>query len=110
MCLEVMQVKNFDLHRKRSPRRKQKLCRSMLVCSKLMVQCEECNMWRLVFSKYKLKAPRQKLQQVIIDYSYTCGAKFEDLNLGEDVEVKDHSCGEPIEKLYYSEPMCLLRS
>ena len=31
--------------------------------SQLIVQCEECNMWRLVFSKYKLKAAqRQKLQ------------------------------------------------
>ena len=50
-------------------------------------------MWHLVFFKYKLKAARQKLQQVIGDY-YTCGAKLEDLNLGEefkDVDVKDHS-------------------
>ena len=82
--------------------------------SQLMVQCEECNMWRLVFSKYKLKAaPHQRLQQVIGDYSYTCGAKLEDLNLGEEfknVDVKDHSCGDPIEKLYYSagfDPICV---
>ena len=32
----------------------------------------------------------QKLQQVVSDYSYTCGAKLEDINLGDefkDVEV-----------------------
>ena len=82
-----------------------------------MVQCEECNIWRLVFSKCKLKAARrQKLQQIISDYTYTCGAKFKDLNLGEeckDVDIKDPSCGDPIEKLYYSagfEPMCPLCS
>ena len=82
--------------------------------SQLMVQCEECNMWRFVFSKYKVKAAqRQKLQQVISDYSYTCGAKFEDLNLGKefkDVNIKDHSCGDPTEKLYYSagfKPICI---
>ena len=53
-----------------------------------MVQCEECNMWHLVFSKYKLKAAQcQKLQQVISDYSYTCGAKFEDLSLEKNLRM-----------------------
>ena len=64
-------------------------------------------MWRLVLSKYKLTAQqRRQLQQVLSDYSYSCGAKLEDMNLGEqfeNVEIKDHCCGDTIEKLYYSE-------
>ena len=83
--------------------------------SQLMVQCEECKMWRLVFSKYiqAQSSTLQKLQRVISDYSYTCGAKLDDLNLGEelkDIKVKDHSCEDSIEKLYYSasfEPICV---
>ena len=77
-------------------------------------QCEECNMWRLVYSKHKLnRSQRTQLQQVLDDYTYTCGAKLEDLNLGDtfkEVEVRDHLCGDPIEKLYYSagfEPICV---
>ena len=32
----------------------------------LMLQCEECNMWRLVYSKYKFSmAQRRKLQQLL---------------------------------------------
>ena len=65
MCLEVIQVRNFNLHRRRWPKREQKPCHSTqhVKNSQLMVQCEECNMWCLVFSKYKLKAAqRQKLQ------------------------------------------------
>ena len=55
--------------------------------SQSMVQCEECNMWHLIFSKYKLKAAQcQKLQQVIRDYSYTCGVKLEDFNLGDKLK------------------------
>ena len=70
--------------------------------------------WRLVYSKHKLnRSQRTQLQQVLDDYTYTCGAKLEDLNLGDtfkEVEVRDHLCGDPIEKLYYSagfEPICV---
>ena len=82
--------------------------------SQLMVQCEECNMWRLVYSKYKLTAQqRRQLQQRLSDYSYSCGAKLQDMGLGEqfqNVEIRDHACGDTIEKLYYSagfEPICV---
>ena len=46
-------------------------------------------------------------------YSYSCGAKLEDLDLGEEfknVEIRDHACGDMIEKLFYSaglEPTCI---
>lgn len=37
-----------------------------------MIQCEECEMWRLVYSKYKLTATeRQTLQSRLEDYTYT---------------------------------------
>ena len=71
-------------------------------------------MWRLVYSKYKLcVAQCCQLQRLLDDYSYSCGAKLEELDLGEgfkNVEVRDHACGDPIEKLYYSagfEPICV---
>ena len=82
--------------------------------AKLMVQCGECQMWRLVFLKYKLNTrKRQYLQQLLKDYTYTCGSTLAELNLGEefkDVEIRDHACGDVVEKLYYSaelEPICV---
>jgi len=82
--------------------------------SQLMVQCEECNMWRLVFSKHKLTiVQRQKLQAILEGHSYSCGAKLSELELNsefKDVEIRDHACGDTIEKLYYSaglEPICV---
>ena len=62
-------------------------------------------MWRLIYSKHKLsRSQRTQLQQVLDDYTYTCGAKLVELNLGnsfKEVEVQDHLCGDPVEKLYY---------
>jgi len=40
----------------------------------LMLQCEECDMWRLVFAKYKItKKQRSQLLDVLKDVAYTCG-------------------------------------
>lgn len=82
--------------------------------SQLMVQCSECNMWRLIFSKYKLtKEQRLTLQQLLDEYEYTCGATLKDLDLPEeyqDVDVRDHDCYDIIEKLYFSAkyaPICV---
>ena len=79
-----------------------------------MVQCENCEMWRLIFSKFKLKTTqKQQLQQVLGNLLYTCSSKLRDLNLPEEfsnVEIRDHHCKDPIEKLYYSakfEPICV---
>lgn len=71
----------------------------------LVIQCEECQLWRLLFSKKKLNSQNiAELEKVIEDISYTCGASFEDIQLPDDIEVfvKIHSCNDPIEKLYYS--------
>lgn len=84
----------------------------------IMIQCEECEMWRLVYGKYKLTtAERAMLNQALEDFTFTCGAVLSDLQLegerldGEHVFVKGLRCYEPLEKLYYSvgtcEPICV---
>ena len=78
-------------------------------------QCEECEMWRLVYCKRKLAArERQVLQQALDSVTYTCGAQMQDLELGDqftDVYARQIRCYEPIEKLYYSvgkyQPICI---
>ena len=82
--------------------------------SQLMVQCDECSMWRLIFAKHKLtKDQRSELQLILRDNVYTCGSKLQDLELRDEfreVEVRDHACYDVIEKLYYSanyDPICI---
>ena len=71
-----------------------------------MLQCDECAMWRLLYSKFKLtKKERTDLQAAIEDVSFTCGAPLQDLQLPghlSEVYARQLSCGEPIEKLYYT--------
>ena len=53
----------------------------------LMVQCEECEMWRLVYSKCKLnKSELSMLQGMLDDFTYTCGASLSDLGLARRLE------------------------
>ena len=80
----------------------------------LMLQCEECDLWRLLYSKRKLSVQEKtQLQAYIDDITYTCGATLQELDLPESfscVFVREHNCFEPIEKLYYSanlEPICI---
>ena len=72
----------------------------------LMLQCDECAMWRLLYSKFKLtKKERTDLQVAIEDVSFTCGAPMQDLQLPgrlSEVYTRELSCGEPIEKLLHS--------
>ena len=75
----------------------------------LILQCDECGMWRLLYSRLKLtKKERSDVQQVIEDVSFTCGAPLQDSELpGRLNEVL--SCGDPIEKLYITAThMCQL--
>ena len=73
----------------------------------MMLECEECGMWRLLYAKSKLSVgERTALQQVLDKWLFTCGAQLQDLNLTgclADVYVREMSCNEPIERLYYSE-------
>ena len=72
-------------------------------------------MGTVIYLKYKLPvAERRQLQQLLDEHnSYFCGAKLQDLHLEDkfkDVEIRDHACGDVIEKLYYSagfEPICV---
>lgn len=72
----------------------------------VMIQCDECKMWRLLFSKKKLTiAQRHNLEEILEDVSYSCGALLDELALPpalESVCVKDHKCDDPLERLYYS--------
>ena len=73
----------------------------------IMIQCEECTMWRLVYSKFKLTASERKiLQTVLDDFTYTCGAQLQDLGLEgrlkDNVEMRIIRCYETVERLYYS--------
>ena len=72
----------------------------------VVIQCDECDKWRLLFSKRKLQPDqRRELRFLLTDVSYTCGANFTDLHLPEHlqcVQVREHQCSDGIEKLYYS--------
>lgn len=55
----------------------------------MMIQCE---MWRLVYSKYKLTTEeRQTVDKALEDYTYTCGAQLADIGL-EGRLGSDHLC------------------
>ena len=72
----------------------------------LVIQCDECDMWRLLFSKLKLRPQSlERLKSVLEDISYTCGSTFEDIEMPDDLQtvcVRVHKCFDHVEKLYYS--------
>ena len=69
----------------------------------ILVQCDECDKWHLLFSKHKLSVrERSQLQGIIADVSYSCGATIEDLDALKCVGIQSHYCSNPIEKIYYS--------
>ena len=78
------------------------------VCNtEMMLQCEECCMWRLVYAKRKLKAEEKvQLDRSLSDMLFSCGAQLQDAdippNLQDVVFVRELSCDEPIERLYYA--------
>ena len=72
----------------------------------MVIQCEECEMWRVVYSRYKLTPSEKRvLQQSLDGMLYTCGSMLADLHLTgklTNVYVRDLRCYDPMEKLYYS--------
>lgn len=74
----------------------------------VMVQCEECNLWRLLYSKRKLTLP-EKPRCLVFMWSYT----FHELDLPDRlrrVHVLQHNCYDPVEPLYYAagfDPICV---
>ena len=53
-----------------------------------VIQCDECSMWCLIFSKKKL-SPQGKadLARLLDNISYTCGATFDEINLPESLNT-----------------------
>lgn len=43
----------------------------------VMIQCTECDKWRLVFSKKKLtKRQKEQLNEILEEIDFTCGFQF----------------------------------
>ena len=64
-----------------------------------MVQCEECSMRRLLFSRKKLSVhDKKQLQDILADIEYMCGATLEELDLPDNLKsvvVHVHNCYDP---------------
>ena len=82
----------------------------------MMLQCDKCGRWRLLYSKKKLKKHERdflKQRRDGLMHMYTCGASLEDLHFDpplNKVYVRDVCCSGHIEKLYDSagyEPICI---
>ena len=72
-----------------------------------MIECDECGMWRLVYSLRKLNpSQRSALEKCLSGMSFSCGAPLQELDLGPElcelVFVRTLTCGDPIEILYYT--------
>ena len=72
----------------------------------IVIQCDESDKRRLLFSKRKLTIREHaQLEQIVVDISYTCGATTDDLILSDTLQsvgLHSHNCSDPIEKIYYS--------
>lgn len=81
----------------------------------MMIECEECGMWRLVYAQRKLNtSQRTSLERSLNGMSFSCGVPLQELDLGPElcdlVFVRTLQCGDPIEILYYTakyEPICI---
>ena len=73
----------------------------------IIIQCEECQKWRLLYCKRKLTtSERCELLHILDTVTYTCGAQLEDLvdidKQFDDVFCRQIRCNEQMVKLYYS--------
>ena len=73
----------------------------------MMLLCEECSMWRLIYSKRKLNRwEKANLHHALDGMSFSCGAQLQDANIPEHLKdivfVCRMWCEEPIYKLNYS--------
>ena len=70
----------------------------------MMLECEHCRRWRLLYSQYKLtEKDRTDLEKALQYVSFTCGSPLQELELpGKlvNVYIWDMVCEEPIERLY----------
>jgi hypothetical protein len=70
----------------------------------MMLQCDECNMWRLLYCQVKLNSSEKaELSSIWDDFTFTCGVSLQDLEMEgtlADVYTRDLSCNNVVEKLY----------
>ena len=68
----------------------------------LLVQCEECKMWRLVYAPRKLSSTdKRKLSKCLEEHAFTCGSDLSDLPLTGNLSsvcVRDLNSYDPVEK------------
>ena len=78
----------------------------------LMLMCDECAMWCLVYSKRKLNTKeRQQLDSASSGLSFSCSSPLQDATmpkaLADIVYVKKLWCNDRVETLYYSANHCV---
>ena len=112
---EVFEKETTEEHRpslKRKPRQDRGLPFYLSVQhvnnTKMMVQCEECGQWRLIYARKKLtRTQKQQLERVLDHISFSCGTQLQDYSdlpqdMMDTVFTRNLDCNEPIERLYYS--------
>ena len=76
--------------------------------TEMMLQCEECGQWQLIYARKKLTRPqKQQLERVLDNISFSCGTQLQDYSdlpqdMNDMVFTRNLNCNKPIEKLYYS--------
>ena len=85
----------------------------------VMLMCDKCGMWHLLYSKRKLNPQeQQELEQSLDGMSFSCEAQLQDCErvppyLKEVVFVRKMSCEDPLKNWYYSarfEDICIYSS
>ncbi len=119
---EVYDTETTEKHRPSSVKKSSKHCSlpfhgklQHVKNANLMIECEECGMWRLVYALRKLNSiQRSSLQNSLSGMSFSCGAPLQELDIAPElcdlVCVRTLACGDPIEFLYYTakyEPICI---
>ena len=76
-----------------------------------MLQCEECDLWRLLYSKRKLSTQElSELQTYIDDIAYSCGATMQESQTDFHVCLSESTIALTQLKNSYSsdfEPICI---
>ena len=75
--------------------------------SGMMLLCDECGMWRLIYATRKLLASEKKLlDHALNGLSFSCGSPLQEADLPEELRsivfVRGLQCHDPVETLYYS--------
>ena len=70
--------------------------------AEMILMCDECSMYRLIYSKRKLKpAEKLQLEQALDGLSFSYGAQLQNTDIPEHLKdtvfVRQMSCEEPID-------------